>query len=527
MISSLRPPARLRAQDGLPLLHRPVPRDLLLAFLLTPSVVPLVLDRADSVLFWWELIGAVLLVHLAVHVSRTSPPASLLIAAVLSILNVWLSVTLLVMSYLAGRRMSSPRGALLSFAAVLAVGSLVNLVVLDELWSWFTTVAALPLVMVFPWVVGRYVRLRDELTVGGWQRARQLEREQDLLSQQARMRERARIAQDMHDSLGHELTLISLQAGALEVQTDLSEKHRAAVVQLREAAAAAAENLRDTIGMLHNAAEEPLGQDMDELVDRARASGVRVELRRQGEADLSKVADLAARRVVLESLTNAAKHAPDSEVRVEVTHREVDTEVRVTNGPPPGGPAPAAVGGSFGLVGLHERLVLAGGSLEAGPTPDGGFAVVAVLPHEGPSGGGGVAVSTAAGPLPVAERELRKARSRARYGLVFTVSALTTGVLIAVVASVVLVYQTLHSVLKPTDFEELRVGQDQAAVERSLPAYEYRQGRRNVSETEPPAGSACRYYRSTTDMFAPSDIYRLCFADGRLVARNAFSPSDD
>ncbi|MFB8142472.1 sensor histidine kinase [Streptomyces parvus] len=525
MISRLRPPARPRTQDGLPLLHRPVPRDLLLALLLTPSVVPLVLDRADSGLFWWELIGAVLLVHLAVHVSRTSPPLSLMIAAVLSILNVWLSVTLLVMSYLAGRRMSSPRGALLSFAAVLAVGSLVNLVVLDELWSWFTTVAALPLVMVFPWVVGRYVRLRDELTVGGWQRARQLEREQDLLSQQARMRERARIAQDMHDSLGHELTLISLQAGALEVQTDLSEKHREAVVQLREAAAAAAENLRDTIGMLHNAAEEPLGQDMDELVDRARASGVRVELSRRGEADLSKVADLAARRVVLESLTNAAKHAPGSEVRVEVTHREEETEVRVTNGPAPGGPAPAAVGGSFGLVGLHERLVLAGGSLEAGPTPDGGFAVVAVLPHEGPSGGG-VAVSTAAGPLPVAERELRKARSRARYGLVFTVSALTTGVLIAVVASVVLVYQTLHSVLKPTDFEELRVGQKQTAVERSLPAYEYRQGRRNVSETDPPAGSTCRYYRSTTDMFAPADIYRLCFADGRLVSRNAFSPSD-
>jgi signal transduction histidine kinase len=506
-----------------------VVRDVLLWLALTPSILPLFLDRRTEPTFWWELAGTVLLVGAAVLCGRVRPAVSIFVAALLSMVNVWLSGTLVVMSYLAGRRQTSTRGALLAFAAVLVTGSLLNLVLLTEVWRWLTTVIALPLVMVLPWLAGRFRRQQLELVHGGWDRAVQLEREQHMLAAQARLRERARIAQDMHDTLGHELALIALQAGGLEVRKDLDERHRAAVIQLREAAVRATDTLRDTIGMLRDddsgpASSEPLRKDVFELVDGARSSGMTVALDVDGEAELSTMAELAARRVVLEALTNSAKHAPGAAVAVRVEHGATGSSITVVNEPPPAGPLPSSVRGGRGLVGLHERVRLAGGSLQAEEVRGGGFRVVARLPHKD---GGPDAISDDGDflqPGQHAARDLVRVRKQARLGLIATVGALTAGVVITGVVTGILIYQTRNSVLSQAEFDRLRTGSSRAEVQRVLPPYEYIQARDpDLRQTPPPAGTSCRYYRLNGDLFSPTDVLRLCFDDTSLVSKDLFA----
>src|SRR5688500_17952609 len=104
----------------------------------------------------------------------------------------------------------------------------------------------------FPWLVGRYRRQQRALVAAGWEQAEQLEREQRMLAREVRLRERARIAEDMHDSLGHELSLLALRAGALELSADLDERTRAVAGQLRAGAAAATGQLRDIIDVLRD-----------------------------------------------------------------------------------------------------------------------------------------------------------------------------------------------------------------------------------------------------------------------------------
>jgi signal transduction histidine kinase len=180
-----------------------------------------------------------------------------------------------------------------------------------------------------------------------------------------RLRERARIAADMHDSLGHELTLIAVRAGVLQVSSGLDEQQRKAVGELRESAAAATERLREIIGVLRGAPETIAG-----LIARSEASGMIIKAKVE---DVSPEIEPVAYRVVQEALTNAAKHAPGATVVVEVSR----TGVSVVN-EPPAGPSPGLASGGNGLAGLSDRVRQAGGDFQAGPR-DGGFAVTATF----------------------------------------------------------------------------------------------------------------------------------------------------
>ncbi|ALG12446.1 sensor histidine kinase [Kibdelosporangium phytohabitans] len=185
--------------------------------------------------------------------------------------------------------------------------------------------------------------------------------EQDAV--QARLKERARIAADMHDSLGHELTLIAVRAGVLEVSGGLDDSQRAAVGQVRESVAAATERLREIVEVLR----EP--ESVRDLIARSVASGMVVE---STVEDVPAGVEPVVYDVVREALTNAAKHAPDAPIVVTVTSNRVS----VVN-EPSSGQSGLASGGS-GLAGLRKRVERAGGAFDAGPR-DGGFAVTATF----------------------------------------------------------------------------------------------------------------------------------------------------
>lgn len=224
--------------------------------------------------------------------------------------------------------------------------------------------------MALPWLSGRYLR--------------QVARHHSTEIEQAQLTERARIAQEMHDSLGHELSLIALRAGALEVAPGLSGTHQKAAGDIRAAAAGATERLGEIVGVLRPAAEDapltPVPAGIGGLVERARESGMDVRLTGSLEEGAAPVRDAAAHRIVQEALTNAARHAPGSAVTVSVEEWDPDgVRLSVSNGRATLPPRAGTTTG-LGLAGLEEAARAAGGTLRHGPTPGGGFEVVADLP---------------------------------------------------------------------------------------------------------------------------------------------------
>ncbi|WP_255306029.1 sensor histidine kinase [Streptomyces sp. Wb2n-11] len=483
---------------------------------------------------WQEAVGLVVLAA-AASVWRTRPAVAAGLAAALGLA---VSRSLLTLSYgpalslfclLLGLRAARVRGASLFFGAVAAAGTAVIAVRrVDPVVEWLVLLGTLLFGAVFPWLAGRYWRQRRELVVAGWSRAAQLEREQRIVADRARLLERARIAQDMHDSLGHELSLIAVRAGALQVAPGLAAPHRDAARELRAAASDATDRLGEIIGVLREGEPPagpplaPAGETIEGLVARAADSGLPVRLLSSPPASAvrparSGVPERTAYRVVREALTNAAKHAPGAAVTVDVTTAPGSgaTTVTVTNGPSrrPSGEGPPGTGS--GLLGLREGVALAGGAFSAGPHGD-GFRVTAALPGPGearPRGGAGAAAESRA---PEAFLLARR-RARRRAAVSFAVAGSAGAVLVAGALGWY-AYTRSHSVLAPADYASLRVGESEAAAARVLPD-------RSVTDPPverapaPPPGADCRYYRASRELFVAVGHLRVCFADGRLVSK--------
>ncbi|MGV9380566.1 sensor histidine kinase [Nonomuraea sp. NPDC003707] len=277
-------------------------------------------------------------------------------------------------AYLTGRRLAVLWPAPLAFCLISAVGVGVVLAKGGDLALWVSMVTALLGTYVVPYLLGL---LRRRLLQGRTQARLAAEA-------QARLRERARIARQMHDSLGHDLALIAVRAAGLEMAQGLAETQVRAAGELRLAAADATDRLRQIIGLLREDSDaaplSPVNEDVTELVRRARDSGMPITL------DLvpGPVPDLA-HAVVQEGLTNAAKHAPGAPVGVRVSPERVT----VRSGRPRA--RPLALPGGLGLAGLRERVRLAGGTLTAGPAGE-GFELDVSIPRAGeqdPRGSGG------------------------------------------------------------------------------------------------------------------------------------------
>ncbi|MCO1654959.1 ATP-binding protein [Pseudonocardia humida] len=258
-------------------------------------------------------------------------------------------------------------------------------------------VAAAPL-SVHPWplTIALAAGAVGLLLIGGLARARRLlagrlDRQRELrehdLARRAVLEERARIARDLHDVLAHHLSLIAVQAEAAPHRVDeVPEPLRAGLAAIRAAARDALDGTRAIVAVLRVDPDDgpadrgpaPGLHDLDELVRGVRRTGTEVAVSVRGvPVALPLDVDLAAYRIVQEALSNVTRHARGARASVTVTYRPTALVLEVVDSGGTGGPV---AGGGHGLAGMRERATAHGGRLDAGPTADGGFAVLAELP---------------------------------------------------------------------------------------------------------------------------------------------------
>jgi signal transduction histidine kinase len=223
-----------------------------------------------------------------------------------------------------------------------------------------------------------------------------LQEEQERRAREAVNAERARIARELHDVIGHSISVMGVQAGAVRrvLPPELAEE-RETLQAVERAGRDAVTEMRRLLDLMRSADEAPSAAlptlaHAPQLIADMRHAGLTIELEIDGELeDVPPGRGLAAYRIVQEALTNALKHAPDGRVRVSIRRTPQQLEVEVlqearsseeTLNQPSRGLTP------HGLVGMHERVALYGGRLVAGPGADGGFDVRAVLPLQAGAG---------------------------------------------------------------------------------------------------------------------------------------------
>ncbi|MGW1293100.1 sensor histidine kinase [Streptomyces sp. NPDC002533] len=232
-------------------------------------------------------------------------------------------------------------------------------------------------------ILGRTARVRRE-------RQRELaegrEREHRLLAERTLATERAWLAREMHDVVAHQVSLISLQAGALQVGEPDAATVRSTAGIVRELSVKTLTELQHMVGVLRAAGGPAPGLDpqprLTDLPALVRDCGLRVTLATpDGPGHWSQAVERAAYRTVQEALTNVTKHAPGAAVDIRVQPLDGGLRVDVRNTADDGSAASLGLpGGGHGLIGLRERALLLGGTFEAGPEPDGGFRIQAVFP---------------------------------------------------------------------------------------------------------------------------------------------------
>ncbi|MFG2329907.1 histidine kinase [Streptomyces sp. NPDC048604] len=533
---------------------------------------------------WWP--AAVALSATVLSLLRRRFPASVLVVTgALAPLLPGYVVLLMLVGWSAGRHIADVGRALGAFT-----GSYVLYVAttLLDAWDWqgalrlaFVNTIYFLATTVVPGLAHRYWVQRRTLLHALQDRNRRLLRERSMIVLQARLRERQRIAQDMHDSLGHQLALISVHTGALEVDPELTGRQREAVSVLRNASVTAMHELREVVGILRDGIEAPVDAGpggtgvvgavdesrrgtagIEALVEAGRGAGKTVGLKRTGDGPpLMAAADHAAYRIVQEALTNAYKHAPGATIGVELRYEPDAFVVEVVNAAP-ARPAADAVSGGQGLTGLHERARLVGGMVHAGPVDGGGFRVAGVLPYGGESVPQAAPFVDAADdfrqqstsppwsePEPVmdwrsdplsdlsfTERELamalREGGTRSRGGGVALGCGIAAAAGVLLVLAVgfgafFLVQAVDKAMIDPAQYEAISVGMTEKEVRDRLPTGDSvaTSGLHGKGPKEP-EGSTCLVLMSSD---VPEDItvetepvFRFCFKDGKLIEKKAY-----
>jgi signal transduction histidine kinase len=241
-----------------------------------------------------------------------------------------------------------------------------------------------PSVFALGWLGGFAFRKRDVQAAAAEQRALQAEREREAAARVAVAEERARIARELHDIVGHALSVMVLQVGAVRHKLqDQPAEDREALEDVERTGRTALSEVRRLLGAMRERDGEvelepqPGLDNLRALVASVRSAGLPVRLHVEGEpAVLPSALDLSAYRIVQEGLTNVLKHADASHAEVVVRHtpEALELEVRDDGRGPAGGDDPG-----HGLVGIRERVKLYGGEMTAGPANGGGFLLSASL----------------------------------------------------------------------------------------------------------------------------------------------------
>jgi signal transduction histidine kinase len=228
--------------------------------------------------------------------------------------------------------------------------------------------------------------------LGGRREAQRRLAEQQRISEAERARralleERSRIARELHDVVAHHMSVIAIQAEAAPYRVpDPPEELARSFADIRATATEGLRELRRVVGVLRadGATDDPDPQPslarLKELVASLEGAGRQVTVEVTGTPrPLPPGVELSAYRIVQEALSNAVRHAPGSQVRVELGYRPAGLVLRVVNGPARSQSVPSP-GPGHGVLGMRERAAMLGGELAAEPRPDGGYAVTAVLP---------------------------------------------------------------------------------------------------------------------------------------------------
>lgn len=523
-----------------------------------------------------QAIGVGLAAGLLSPLRRVIPASVLLLTAVGVVPFGALGPLFLVVSWSAGRRIDGLGRAVGVFA--LAYGLTLGLTAASEPYLSpslliFSGLFLLVSIIV-PGLAGRYWSQRRTLTDTLREYNAQLLRERAMIAGHARIRERQRIAQDMHDSLGHQLALIAVHTGALEVDRELTGQQREAVGVLREASVAAMHELRDVVGVLRDStAGSPQPSDagdedpgtpsrgvtgIDGLAEASRRAGTAVEVRRSGDVrPLAPTADHAAYRLVQEGLTNAHKHAPGASITIGLRYEPDSLVVEVANGPAVEPVSGSVASGCQGLTGLEERARLVGGMVHAGPVADGGFRLAGVLPYTSPGDGfpsppPDDATATFVAPTndfraqsskgsagesdPVTEwnefpKELARTMSRTKRGNGIAIGcgvAVLVAVLLVigvVVGGIFLMREADAAMIEPKQYEAVEVGRSESEVRKQLPSGDSILNSDMGKGAPPePEGSTCLTLLSTefgSDLDA-EPVFRFCFKDGKLIEKKSF-----
>jgi signal transduction histidine kinase len=293
-----------------------------------------------------------------------------------------LVVLLLSACYSTGRHLEGRR-ALLGLA--LGVGGVITIALIhdpgDVIWPAVFFAG-------LPWLAGRTLRNQTLLARELAEKAERAAHAREEEERRAIAAERSRIARELHDVVAHNLSVMVVQASAGQRVLERNPEQAAQAAELiRRTGREALAELRHVFGPVRRGdGEELTGPPsiarVEELARRARAAGLKVRLRVEGEpVPLPPGVDQAAYRVVQEALTNALKHAGSAHAAVTVSYEPNEVVLSIEDdGAAPTGDGLGETGGGHGLVGMRERVVLYGGLLQAGPRATGGFAVRARLP---------------------------------------------------------------------------------------------------------------------------------------------------
>jgi signal transduction histidine kinase len=289
-----------------------------------------------------------------------------------------LGLMMVVVIYSAGRYVGDVRRSLAGLGAVMVV-FVAESIVRSTVWG---EVAFGPVAMWIIWYVGRQVRMRGERQI---QRARhQADEVRRIVAE-----ERTHIARELHDVVAHQVSMMTVQAGAAQaVAATNPEAAHHAMAAVEEAGRQALTELRHLLGVLrpesgrNGVGPQPGLADLPRLVDQVRAAGVEIDVIDRLHTPLPMRVQLSAYRIVQEALTNVLKHGGrGTHAEVRLLDDGTDLTIEVLDDAPAAPARPPAPG--HGIIGTRERATLLGGTLDTGPRSDGGFRVVARFPVTG------------------------------------------------------------------------------------------------------------------------------------------------